>query len=496
MAEETRRAICDPWWRQHTTGLRPFDRFSGVHKTGVLVIGGGITGLSTALELHDRGFNVTVCEANRIGAGTTAGSSGHLDAHPEMGPRQLIDQLGREDAVTYTSLRQAAIDRIEQRSGEAADFARVDAYYYSDSAADRSSLEEDLGAAQQLGLDAAWCEDVPIERAVFGYRLRRMGRFNSAQYLHRLAEQCRERGVRIYENTMVPSPQESEPTSLQVNSGRIEFEHLVSATHSNFISGIPLYAATPPYQSYLLVAKVARAPVDALFWDNSDPYYYVRRVGAAEESLVMVGGRDHRTGMGDPLQSLRELEQWADERFGLQQIEKRWSAELFEPTDGLPMIGLAPGKKNIWVATGLSGVGLTLGTVAGHLLAEAIDGKAMPLEEPLSPSRLALSGEWASEQTKATANVSQRVLPAENVAPAALQPGEGAVGKVDDQHVAVCRDRQGCEHRFSPVCPHMGGVVHWNELEQTWDCALHGGRFSADGQRLYGPPEQGLDAPS
>ncbi|MEX0824841.1 MAG: Rieske 2Fe-2S domain-containing protein, partial [Pirellulaceae bacterium] len=44
----------------------------------------------------------------------------------------------------------------------------------------------------------------------------------------------------------------------------------------------------------------------------------------------------------------------------------------------------------------------------------------------------------------------------------------------------------------SPTCSHQGGVVHWNEMEQTWDCPVHGGRFAANGERIYGPPESRL----
>jgi Rieske Fe-S protein len=253
-----------------------------------------------------------------------------------------------------------------------------------------------------------------------------------------------------------------------------------------------LYAATPPYQSYILVAKVRRPPDDALFWDNSDPYYYVRRVGEDHESLILVGGCDHRTGAGDSVKATKCLEDWTHQRFEVESIVQRWSAEFFEPTEGLPMIGLGPGKKNIWVATGLSGVGLTLGTAAATLIANGIEGKKITLEDAFSPNRMALSKDWVMEQATATANLVERVWPASSVSTKDLDDGEGHVGKVDGQQLAVCRDLTGCIHKFDPICPHIGGVLHWNQAEQTWDCPLHGGRFTADGERLYGPPEADL----
>ena len=227
----------------------------------------------------------------------------------------------------------------------------------------------------------------------------------------------------------------------------------------------------------------------------AEPYHYTRRVGTLDENLILVGGCDHRTGAGDECQAQHSLERWTRERFAVQEILAAWSAEFFEPTDGLPLIGRVAGKENVWIATGLSGIGLTLGTAAGELLAEQIAGEpTQALAERLSPKRLGLSNvrNLVSEQATSAGNYAERITPAEKIDVQGLQPGEGAVGKVDGQFVAVCRDRDGCEHRLDPVCAHMGGVVHWNEVAQTWDCPVHGGRYQANGERLCGPPLHGL----
>jgi Rieske Fe-S protein len=172
-----------------------------------------------------------------------------------------------------------------------------------------------------------------------------------------------------------------------------------------------------------------------------------------------------------------------------------WSAELFEPTDGLPLIGKVAGKENVWMATGLSGVGLTLGTAAATLIADGIEQRPdTSLTEKLSPTRYGLSkiSQMIGEQATALGNYTERILPASSVEPADLLPGEGAVGKRNGAFVAACRDQAGCLHQVSPLCTHMGGVVHWNEAAQTWDCPVHGGRFSPNGERLYGPPSENL----
>ena len=487
-------AIHHSYWTKQQSLNAKFDSLSGRHSTDVLVVGGGITGLTTALELATRGRRVTVCEAGVIGCGTTGGSTGHLDAHPEMGPARLLKRIGVDLAREYVSIRKRAIGRITQIASDHCDVTAIPAYHYSESESDRDSLNADCEAAQQIGLNAKWDEVIPIPRAKFGYRIESMARMDMGEYLKQLTQAAVQQGVQIFENTLVKGSTEENVTTLHAGDGEVQFEHVVGAVHCNFSPALHIYAATPAYQSYVLTARVASPIVDALYWDSSDPYYYVRRVRSDDDRLIMAGGCDHRTGVGNEAEAAQQLEAWVRERFNVTEITSRWSAELFEPTDGLPMIGKAYGD-NLWVVTGLSGVGLTQGTAAAAMLADMLAGIEVPLAETFSPSRFAMGQpvHWLREQAVSAMDVAERILPAARIDPSTLAAGQGLVGVVDGEHVAICRDEDGCEHRLNPICTHMGGVVHWNEAEQTWDCPVHGGRFTASGERLYGPPQDKLE---
>ncbi|MCG6157592.1 FAD-dependent oxidoreductase [Rubinisphaera margarita] len=462
----------------------------------VAIIGGGITGLSTALELLARGMKVAVLEASVIGAGTTGGSSGHVDADPEMGPHALLKRLGTDKAQQYIGLRQTAIRSIESRSGGQAHFKRVPAYYYSEYAEDRDEMRSEFEAAARIGLDVEWLEQsLPLPYAACGYRMENFGRMHCLGYLKRLAEIVTEAGGKIFEGTFIKPSFDSNDRTLRADSGSVAFNQLVTAVHFNMTPPLRIDAQIPPHQSYVIAARVSNPPEDALYWDNGSPYFYTRHASDDDPGVLLIGGCDHHTGDGDPLKAMQKLEDYVYRRYQVENIISRWSAELFEPVDGLPIIGKVPGHDYIWIATGLSGVGLTWGTAAGWLIADQIQGRRTPLQDELSPARFGLNGlkNLATEHVAAARSYSERILPADEIDPDSLYPGEGKVGKVDGEFVAICRDRQGCEHRSSPICTHKGGVVHWNAAEQTWDCPVHGGRFNACGKRLYGPPSTDLE---
>lgn len=485
------------YWHRDATSSRRFSSLQGVHQTQVAIIGAGIAGLSTALELLQRGYRVAVCEASVIGAGTTAGSTGHLDAHLERGHKKLIDQIGAEDARQLVAHRLKAIDAIEQRCDASCDFVRVPAYQYSEEASDRDDLHDDCEAAVELGLPARWSDTVPIPKGACGYRIDRMGRFHCGRYLDRLAQLVVDAGGEIFEHSMVEPPSGKHPDHLSTGGGQIQFEHLVVTVHSGYTDSLRVYALIPPYQSYVLAARLGSPPPDALFWDNASPYHYTRRASSDAKDVYLIGGCDHHTGAGDERRAEADLEEYARSHFDVREVICRWSAELFEPTDGVPIIGRDAGKDNVWIGTGFSGVGLTWGTAAGRLIAEQIVGIRTPLDERLSPARFGARkmGKMASEHTSAVGSYAERVLPAEKIDPSTLAPGEGRVGEVDGKHTAICRTSDGTEHRRSPICVHMGGVVRWNSVEQTWDCPVHGGRYTAEGCRLYGPPPSDLETP-
>jgi len=101
-------------------------------------------------------------------------------------------------------------------------------------------------------------------------------------------------------------------------------------------------------------------------------------------------------------------------------------------------------------------------------------------------------GEYFSENLTPLKNFSEYITAGAFDSVEQLKPGEGGLYRRGLHQLAVCRDGVGRLHAHSAACTHLGCVVHWNSLEQCWDCPCHGSQFAPDGTALNGPAVRAL----
>lgn len=490
------------YWNQ-TNGQPSFPALHRSREADVLIIGGGITGMTAALHLKQAGRQVVVVEAGRIGAGTTGGTSGHLDAHPDQGAKQIIKDFGEDAAREVTKAREEAITQIETWCENFAidcDFQRIPAYLYSESERGAKDLEEECDYLKRLGLAADLVSIAPLPFGNSGgVRIENQGRFHALKYLSALAAQVAGGDCAIYEHTKAQPPEDGEPSTVKFENGKtITAKTVLVCTHSAYLGLSQFDLRVAPYQSYVMTVRVEDELPDALFWDDAEPYHYTRRASSDDPNLIIVGGCDHKTGQGDDERdAFHHLERFVRQRFTVQKIEQRWSAEFFEPADGLPYVGRVPTMNHVYLSTGYAGTGLTFGTAAGRLLSDLVLDRPSPMADIFSPSRIkaiAAGGSLIKENLNAAKHFVLDRFTGESIdSLEEVPPGKGRLVKYEGKQWAIYRDDEGGVHVLSPVCTHMGCHVQWNEAEKTWDCPCHGGRYSCLGERLYGPPPHDLE---
>jgi nitrite reductase/ring-hydroxylating ferredoxin subunit len=273
----------------------------------------------------------------------------------------------------------------------------------------------------------------------------------------------------------------------------------VVATHTPVNDRVVVHTKQAAYRTYVLAARVLpRSVVRALYWDMEEPYHYARchETGAGPTWLI-VGGEDHKTGQADDaVARQRRLESWMRDHFPTAgPVEFRWSGQVFEPNDGLGLIGRNPGDAdNVYVATGFAGNGMTHGAIAGLLLTDLILGRANPWADVYDPGRVTLRavGEFARENLNVVAQYADHFTPGEVESAEDIPLGRGAIVRDGLKKLAVYRDTAGALHGRSAHCTHLGCVVAWNSGEGTWDCPCHGSRFATDGRALSGPATEPL----
>lgn len=472
----------------------------------LVVVGGGMAGLSIAYEALKRGRKVMILDRGPIAAGMTARTTAHLasaldDRYYKFAARRSPD----EARLLYRSLV-ASIDRIEQIVGAEkidCDFARCDGYLFLAEGDDPQILEDEFKACSEIGFAGIrWAQRAPMPDLDSGKCLvfPDQARFHPLKYLNGLVSAIRELGGEFHPHTAVDSIVQSDVgVVVKLRNGQqVTARDVADATNAPIAGRLTLQTKMAPYRSYVVALGIPKGAVDdALYWDTLDSYHYVRLQPGADNDFLIVGGEDHKTGEADDAdRRFAALEAWARARFAhLQDVAFRWSGQVLEPYDFAGFVGRDPDNDHIYFVTGDSGQGITNGAVAGILLPALMAGEKHPWQQLYDPARVTpkAAGTYVSENSTAAKNMAEHLggplLPSIE----ALQPGQGGLVREGLGQVGAFMDDDGNLHKVSPTCTHVNCVVHWNSLERCWDCPCHGSHFGIDGEVLNAPATSPLE---
>jgi glycine/D-amino acid oxidase-like deaminating enzyme/nitrite reductase/ring-hydroxylating ferredoxin subunit len=495
-----------PYWSTSGT-FRQFAKVTEDVVADVVVVGAGITGLTTAYLLARAGKRVVVLERSRCASIDTGHTSAHLTMVTDRRLTDLVGRFGRTHAQAVWDAGLAAIAQIDEVVREHTidcGFEWVDGYLHApagnDAAAPKERLEEEATLARELGFDAEYLETVPLVGQP-GVRFSDQAHIHPRKYLAGVAKAIGALGGQIFEHSEA-SEFCDDPRAVKVNGYDVTCDDVVIATHNPLVglggvTGATLFQTKLAlYTSYVIAGRVARDVVpDGLWWDTSDPYLYLRVEPHRDYDLIIFGGEDHKTGQQEDTAAChRRLEERLHTIVADVDVTHRWSGQVIETPDGLPYIGLS--AEHQYSATGYAGNGITFGTLAGIMIADAILKRLNPWMELFDPSRKALTrGFW--DYVKENVDypyylIRDRFAGAEAQSLRAVKRGQGKIIEQNGAKVAAYRDPAGVVTVRSATCTHMGCSVGWNTSERTWDCPCHGSRFKPTGEVISGPAEAPL----
>lgn len=389
--ERIRRGYPASWYVASAGAFAERPALAGDVRADVCVIGGGYTGLSAALNLAERGLDVVLLEAERIGFGAS-GRNGGL-----IGSGQRKDVLETEALFGYDRSRLLWDFAQEAKADIAGRVAR-------------HAIDCDLQQGQVVGIHsrryAGWARelsqaladryDYPDMQVLDAEETRAMvatdgyieGMFDPhAATIHPLnfalglARACDAAGVSIYEDSRVTAYTRSDPATIRTANGTVTASHIVLACNGYLGKLEPRVAGKiMPINNFVVATEPlgetrARALISGRYGvhDTRFVVHYYRLTH--DHRLLFGGGENYRRGFPGDIAAfvrpslLKVFPQLADVA-----IDYAWGGTLSVTVNRLPHIGrLSP---NLYFAHGYSGHGISTAIFAGKLIAEAVTGTA------------------------------------------------------------------------------------------------------------------------
>lgn len=465
-----------------------------------VVVGAGLTGLTTAVMLARAGRRVGVLEARAIGAAGTGNTTGKISVLQGTRLSTIAEHYPLEITQAYVAAQRAGQDWLRtfcQEKGIAVEDRA--AITYAGGALGRAAVEAEMTVGERLGLPVHFLEgdQIGLPFPVHGgVRLAGQAMFNPMDALSALTAELQERGGLLHVGHRVRGVSSGRPCRVTTSTGPIFADHVVLATGAPFLDRGGYFAKQTAQRSYVVAFRVpGEVPAD-MYLSADQPTRSLRT--AADDELLLVGGNGHVVGRHpSPRACVDGLEQWAQRWFPGAEPARAWSAQDYVPHNEIPFVGSLPrGEGKVLVATGYSKWGMANAIAAGLRLSATILGGstpswAVPLERRITRPSHVVTGLRAGIEVAAGA--AHGWATAEASALSQSPPGEGAgqVGRLRGKPVARSTvDGRTCA--LSAICTHQGGIVTWNDAEASWDCPLHGSRFDATGQVIEGPATRPL----
>jgi gamma-glutamylputrescine oxidase len=389
------------WYKAKTP---PGEPLRGATSSDVVVVGGGIAGLTCAQALAARGVGVTVLERDFCGAGASGKSSGFITPDSELGLSDLVKRFGDARGASLWEFAKSGLERIRGTIAAHAidcDYQVQDSFFVARTArAYRKLIEREHQVQTSLGYQTTLYDRASIQAVInspgyFG-GIRSRGTFgiDSYRFCRALQNALERQGVRICEST--PALRFTR-TGVETPHGAVSARAIAVLTDSDLPTlGLAAPAVFGVRATLSISQPLADDEIRSIFpadnlmvWDTDLVYQYFRITG--ERRLLLgagdVGSLYVQSAAASRQRIVRKQRRYLASHFPSLRVafEHTWSGLIGVSKDFAPVVGRHPADGRVYFAG--AAAGLPWAAALGEYVADKMTGGRDELDELLSAER-------------------------------------------------------------------------------------------------------------
>lgn len=452
-------------------------------KTKILIIGGGITGISCAYELSEVCNDITIVTMNDFFEGTTGATTAKITFQHGYLYHDLIKKVGIENAQAYYHLNKKGLDRLKEiiyQEKIDCDFEEVDSYLYSYND-EENNLKKEVKAYNSLGIKSQTTEIEHFDRIAL--KISQQGQFHPLKYLSKLLEILKQRNVRIFRNTQVKD----------ISKHLVKTKHYtITADNIIIATGYPVYSnhrffftKLIPSISYVVTGIPQKHIENGNYINTKNPIIALRY----HKDMLILSGMSHNSSeMPDYNFKYQQLIDVAKTHFSIDEFPSSWSTRDYTSVDLLPFIGKV--NKFTYIATGYGAWGMTNSVGASLLIKDIYLRKNNPHIKVFTPRRFICNKKFLFYNIKTINTIIKSKKRFDKIKDIELT--EGKIVRIGLTRFGIYRDEDNNIHISKAKCTHLGCGLTLNKVDRVYECPCHGSRFNYNGKVIHGPAKEKL----